>query len=167
MKKNQKKNNKNYTLKALLDSTYLLPAFGIEVQGLTDKDLEMIREVAAQGKVQLYCLTISWIEILGKVAREAYKKGINVEKQANVAIKSLTRTRLLHWIQPPPNALLLALKLRLQGHRDMIDNTLYATASVNHMFFVTMDSTLKKFLKKQGFNTELLLTHNQLLEKAC
>ena len=59
MKKNQKKNNKNYILKALLDSTYLLPAFGIEVQGLTDKDLEMLREIAVQGKVQLYCLTVS------------------------------------------------------------------------------------------------------------
>lgn len=54
-------------LKVLLDSTYLLPTFGIEVEGLLDEYLARLREIAMKGKVKFYCLTVVWVEIIGKV----------------------------------------------------------------------------------------------------
>lgn len=42
-------------VKVLLDSTYILPTFGIEVVGLTDEDLILLRE-ARRSKVEHYCL---------------------------------------------------------------------------------------------------------------
>ena len=63
-------------MKAIVDTTYLLPTFGIGVKELNDTALLELRRHVLQGNLQLYCLTTIWSELLGKVHREAAKHGI-------------------------------------------------------------------------------------------
>lgn len=147
--------------KILLDSTYLLPVFGIQVEGLTTQDIAKLREATITGKIQPHALTTCWIEILGKVAREAQRHKTDITEIAEKAIKSLTQTEVIKWINPGPEALKLALKLRLLGHKDMIDNLLYATATTQNMTLLTMDTELVHFLKKHNLPTHNIKKHTE------
>jgi len=69
------------------------------------------------------------------------------------------------WINPSLDTIKLASKLRLAGHKDVIDNLLYATSITRSMIFLTMDKALKGFLIKHGLNTESLMDHRQLLRR--
>jgi len=150
-------------LDVLLDSTYLLPSFGIEVEGLSDEHIRVLREAWSKGLVRFYCLSVVWIEVIGKVCREARKSGLEISNVINIAIKSLLESGVYEWIDPTPDAIKLAFKLRLAGHKDVIDNLLYATSITKNMIFLTMDDALKDFLVKHGFSVENLMDHEQLL----
>ena len=151
-------------VKVLLDSTYILPTFGIEVVGLTDEDLLLLREAGKRGKVEYYCLSVTWIEIIGKVCKESKKRQIDLET-VDIAVESLLHSGFYKWIQPPPQAVKIAFNLRILGHRDNIDNLLYATSITNNMVLLTMDQKLRNFLEKHNYKTENILTHKQLLRK--
>jgi len=155
-------------LKVLLDSTYLLPSFGIKVEGLRDEDLVRLREAAIKGKVEFCCLTVVWVEVIGKVCREARRLRTDLEEIKeilDIAVKSLLESKFYKWVEPTPETVKLAFKLRLLGHGDVIDNLLYATSVTNNMVFLTMDKSLKDFLLKQGYKTENLMDHLQLLSR--
>ena len=51
----------------LLDSTFLLPTFGVEVEDIRADDLKTLKD--SSKKVGLYCSYVSFVEILGKLAR--------------------------------------------------------------------------------------------------
>jgi len=150
-------------LNVLLDSTYLLPAFGIEVKGISERDFILLKQMQSKGLVNYLSTDIVFIEILGKVHKEAKKKGLPITN-FNFAIKSLKESNFIKWIQIPMKAVTIALKIRDLGHKDMIDNLLYATAISNAYVFLTMDHTLRKFLKENGFNVANLKSHKELIE---
>ena len=83
----------------------------------------------------------------------------------NIAIRSLLESGVYEWVNPTPDAIKLAFKLRLAGHKDVIDNLLYATSITKNMIFLTMDDALKDFLIKHGFSVKNLMDHEQLLRK--
>jgi len=149
----------------LLDSTYLLPSFGIEVEGLSDGHIRALREAWLRGLVRFYCLSVVWVEVIGKVCREARKSGLEIGDVVDTAIRSLLGSGVYEWIDPAPDAIKLAFKLRLAGHKDIIDNLLYATSITRNTVFLTMDEALKDFLVKHGFSVENLMDHEQLLRR--
>ena len=149
----------------LLDSTYLLPSFGIEVEGLSEKDIRALREAWSKGLVCFYCLSVVWVEVVGKVCREARKSGVEISDIVDTAIKSLLESGVYEWLVPTADAVKLAFKLRLAGHKDVIDNLLYATSITRNMTFLTMDEALKDFLAKHGFSVRNLMDHKHLLRR--
>ncbi len=156
----------SYTvLKVLLDSTYLLPTFGIEVEKLSDKDILRLRKAAVEGRVKFYCLSVVWVEVIGKICKESRRLNVNLKEILDIALKSLLEAGFYEWIQPTSEAVKLAFKLRMLGHRDNIDNLLYATSIVNKMVFLTMDRELISFLSEHGYGTENLMNHKQLFSK--
>jgi len=152
-------------LDVLLDSTYLLPSFGIEVEGLTDAHIRALREAWLRGLVRFYCLSVAWVEVIGEVCGEARRAGVEVGDVVDAAIKSLTESGLYEWISPTPEAIKLAFELRMAGHRDVIDNLLYATSLVRGMVLLTMDEALRAFLTERGFSTENIMNHEELLRR--
>jgi len=46
-------------LKVLLDSTYLLPSFGIKVVGLTEQHIMQLRKIAIEKLVRYYYAPVS------------------------------------------------------------------------------------------------------------
>jgi len=156
----------NYTnLKVLLDSTYILPSFGIEVEGISDEHLIQLRQARIKGKIKFYCSPVVWVEILGKVYRESKRLKINVEDVVEIAVTSLLESGFYEWIQPSSNSIILAFKLRMLGHKDNIDNILYAISKTNNLIFLTMDDEFKEFLSKHGHKTNNLIDHISLLNK--
>ncbi len=151
------------TVRALLDTTYLLPSFGIRVRGLTRSDLAKMREAGLNGDVEYFCLSACWVELIGKVVREASRVELNLNSIVRRSVPSLLRSGLYRWIDPPDEAVLLAFRLRAEGHKDAVDNLLYATALVQGMRFITMDEALRKFLEERGYETGILVTHRELL----
>ena len=152
-------------LDVLLDSTYLLPSFGIEVEGLSEEHIQALREAWSKGLVRFHCLSVVWIEVIGKVCREARKSGVEISDVVDTAISSLLDSGVYNWISPTSDATKLAFKLHLAGHKDIIDNLLYATSITRSMIFLTMDKALKGFPIKHGLNTESLMGHRQLLRR--
>jgi len=152
-------------LKVLLDSAYLLPSFGIEVEGLQNEHIVQLREAVIKDKIRFYCLTVVWVEVIGKVFRESQRLKLDIEEILDVTIKSLLESGFYEWIQPTSEAVKLAFKLRKLGHRDNIDNLLYATSITNNMIFLTMDENFKNFLLKEGYKVNNLMNHTQLLLK--
>ncbi|MEM1551221.1 MAG: PIN domain-containing protein [Candidatus Bathyarchaeia archaeon] len=149
----------------LLDSTYILPSFGVEVEGLPVEQLARLREAVVKGKVKLHCLSVVWVELIGKICREKERLRKDTDKVIDIAVKSLLESGFYKWLTPTSEAVKLAFKLRTLGHRDNIDNLLYATSAENNMLLLTMDEDFKKFLSKNNFKIDNLIDHKSLLER--
>ncbi|RLE74526.1 MAG: hypothetical protein DRZ80_04345, partial [Thermoprotei archaeon] len=99
------------------------------------------------------------------VFRESQRLKLDLEEILDIAIKSLLESGFYEWIQPTSEAVKLAFKLRKLGHRDNIDNLLYAASITNNMIFLTMNKNFKNFLLKEGYKVNNLMSHTQLLLK--
>lgn len=138
-------------MRILLDSTYLLPVFGIEVKGLAPNDYRVLRDMARRGMITLHYSPVSWVEIVGSIAKRVRiveEKRDSIEALIMTAFDSIIKSRILQEVVPTTKDLKLALKMRLLGHKDVIDNLLYSMAYNNGMVFLSMDESLKEFLKE-------------------
>ena len=151
-------------IKVLLDSTYLLPSFGVDVEGLSNEHVVQLREAAVKGTVRFYCLSVVWVEVIGKICREKERLKKDIDDIVDIAVKSLMKSGFYEWLAPTMDAIKLAFKLRTLGHRDNIDNLLYATSAVNGIQLLTMDHDLKNFLSKNNFKVDGLINHENLLK---
>ncbi|MCX8182777.1 MAG: hypothetical protein N3D12_06635, partial [Candidatus Methanomethyliaceae archaeon] len=76
-------------LRVLLDSTYILPSFGVEVEGLSIEHIALLREAGVKGKVKFLCLPVVWVEVIGKICRERERLREDIDDIIDVAVKSL------------------------------------------------------------------------------
>ena len=141
----------------LLDSTFLLPTFGVEVEDIGADDLKTLKD--SSKKVGLYCSYVSFVEILGKLARNSTESNFEA---IDLAIRSLLESGTYGWVNPSAKAIALAFELRTKCQRDNIDNILYSTALDAGMRFLSMDEELKDFLSRKGYNTKIMIGVKQL-----
>lgn len=149
-------------MRVLLDSTYILPVFGIAVEGLSDDDIMRLRRLTMEGTIELFCVDVCLVEILGKVYKEYAKRGLDASNIVSVALRALFESDVFTWIIPPREAFELAFEMRKLGHTDMIDNILYATACIENMIFLSMDSSLVEFLRRNRLRTDNVVDHGKL-----
>lgn len=160
-----KKSGSDNRLHILLDSTYLLPVFGIEVEGVTGSDLLELRSLALEGKIKIYYSPVSFIEVVSKIARESQRRRQGPKPhEIKAIIKIIEQSDYLEAIHPNPQAYSIAYEMKLLGHGDMIDNILYATASTRKLIFLTLDRKLKNFIKQQNLEITKILTHSELFK---
>jgi PIN domain nuclease of toxin-antitoxin system len=145
----------------LLDSIFLLPTFGVEVEDIGADDLKALKD--SSKKVGLYCSYVSFVEVIGKLARNSTEANFEA---INLAIRSLLESGTYGWVYPSAKATALAFELRAKGHRDNIDNILYSTALDAGMRFLSMDEELKDFLSRKGYNTRIMIGVKQLKSEA-
>lgn len=141
----------------LLDTSFLLPTLGVDVREITSSDLELIR--TASKKARFHCSYVSFVEILGLVGKESKRVD---SKTVSSGLGSLLGSGLYEWTNPSPAAIRLALELRTKGHKDNIDNLLYATAADSKMLFLSLDDDLRRFLAKAGYDTSLIVKAGEL-----
>ncbi len=160
-----KKTGANKSLAILLDTSYLLPVFGIEVREIDDSILLELRSLALRKLIEVHYSPISFIEIVSKVAKETMRKGQGLsQEEIESTIKIIEESEYLKPIYPCPRAYALAYRMKLLGHRDMIDNILYATATIHRLVFLTLDQKLRNFIQRHKIKGANILTHNELLE---
>ncbi len=152
------------SLRILLDTSYFLPVFGIRVKGLDEKVLLALRDYALEGRIQLYYPSFMWLELLPKVYREARKRGLGRDVDAIIrrAVLAIVHAEYLHPVSPDHAAILVAWKLKLMGHEDMIDNMIFGVASSNKMILLSMDKELKNIADRLG--GVKVFDHNMLLK---
>jgi PIN domain nuclease of toxin-antitoxin system len=141
----------------LLDTPFLLPTLGLDVREITKSDLESIQ--AASKKVRFHCSYASFVEILGLVGKKSRQEDA---KAVSTGIDSLLTSDLYRWINPSLGAIRLALELRTKGHKDNIDNILYATAADSKLLFLSLDEELRRFLARNGYDTGLIVNADEL-----
>jgi len=124
-------------MKVLLDTSFLLPTLGIEVDR-AGKVLEKL------GSYELCYSDFSILECLW-VASSLKKKGEFDQEIFEAGMRSIfegyTKAKISAEI------ILEAFELYEMGHRDIIDCMLYSAALHNNMKFVSLDEELREFVK--------------------
>ncbi len=143
-------------LRILLDSTYLLPMLGVDVNDIRDV-IVGLKRLYDEGKATYYYSPYSLLEILGKISKSTYN-----EHRLKLGLTAIEEkfTKIL----PTINGYIKALKLKTRGFRDLIDLLLYTTAETNSILFLTRDKELVDFLLEQGENTSIILLEEQVHE---
>ncbi|MEM2902552.1 MAG: PIN domain nuclease [Candidatus Bathyarchaeia archaeon] len=144
-------------IKLLLDSTYLLPIIGVEVEGV-ERTLITLKKLREEDKAEYYYTPFNILEILGKLSKLKYD--LNRVAAGLYAIEEeFTLT------YQTAEGCVKALNLRSRGHRDIIDLLLYTTSLTRSIRFLTRDDNLIDFLDKNDQTTENVLREHELLEK--
>ena len=147
--------NKQSTLRRLnllVDTSFILPAIGIEVES------EVLEAVKCFYLVDVCFTEVNVLEAMWKVLKVIPEEKLNLVYRGFSAIKE-TYTL----VDVPPSAHVKACEMFFKGHRDYIDNLLYATAYEKNMSFLTNDQEFVSFLSSAGYPTGFVLTPSKLL----
>ena len=136
-------------MKLLLDSTYLIPAFNVDItEGWSKKDLKNL----IQSEIyELYYCDLSLFEIYTKCMKLLIQNKLNIkiEEIQNGLQSIINSSRLIRinwWEHIFETDILLSFR---KIHNDSIDCILVYLAIVNCDIFATFDDTLIKKLKKE------------------
>ncbi len=140
----------------LLDTSYVLPLVGVEVEGI---DKEVYDRIL---KKKLHYPLALVAELVGVVAKEARKAGIDVPEEAVEGFNSIVFGGRIKLILPEGDDMRVACELIRSGWNDVFDALLYATAKRLGVKALTMDREFRKFLAKHGYDAELLVGHEDL-----
>lgn len=150
--------NNQHILRVLLDTSFILPTLGIDVGEEALISLKRLAETRAE----IYYSQFSILEALWIAAKLNKNSALDTErfKQGLRSILESNRYR-----EAPVKAEVYskALELRIMGHKDMIDNILYATTLVFNLKLLTLDTELKKFIHDKGLR-DTLITPKELVE---
>ncbi len=127
-------------LRILIDTSFLLPALGVEVEN------EILEAIRFFRRIEVLYLELGLIEAIWKVL-----KLVPLEKldRVRIGIEAIKKTYEL--IEPPPEAYVEAIKIYRQGHRDYVDAMHYATAKACKVQWLTIDYEFISFLEKRGY----------------
>jgi len=151
----------NSPREVLVDSTFLLPTLGIRVSQVSESDMKELAKL--RSKAKLFCIYQSLVEVMGKVGREwPTLPEENVLETVEGGLRSLLESGVYTWICPSTKALVEAAKMRTSGHKDMIDNMLYSTATDLGMLLLSIDVELVKFLEENHYSTERIVNIKRL-----
>ncbi len=141
----------------LLDTTYLLPVIGVEVEDV-EKPLAILEKLYKSGKAEIYYTPFSILEILGKLSRISYDR-----ERVVLGLKSIRETfRITH---PTVAGYMKALELRRKGFKDLIDLLLYTTAKTRRLYFLTRDRELIDFLETVREDTSNIVYDKEFTRK--
>jgi predicted nucleic acid-binding protein len=144
------KNNQS-TQKILLDTSFLLPTLGIDVER---EVIETLSKLESREDLLFYSdwslLESSWLAV------RQIKQGNYQEAIYRRGLLSITKTKVYDAVDMNPEDYLKALRFFQMGHSDMIDNLLYATALRNHYQFLTIDTELALFVTKNSVENIIL-----------
>ena len=131
----------------------------MEIEEVGKREIEQMEKVSE--KVRFCCSQISFVEIMGLLGKHR-----NLDKQiVSIGIRSLLESGRYRWVSPTSEIVQLAMELPSNGHKDNIDNLLYATAHESKILFLSLDSELKSFLRRNGYDHGIVIGVRDLPQK--
>jgi len=127
----------------LVDTTFLLPALGVEVEEEAMKVTPFFR------RFEVHYLEVELMEAMWNVL-----KLIPLEKLDRVRLGLEAVRETYRLLTPPARAYRDAIEVYRRGHRDYIDALHYATARIEKIPFLTIDYNLTDFLREHGYELE-------------
>ncbi len=140
------------TLSLLLDTTYVLPLFGINID-LNSDFREEIRQLWKKGvkNYKIYLSSASIIESVYKLNRE-YRNSEDPEalNRYHIVLPTIIRSKIVKIIDPFLNPIIAenSMKIREFGHKDLMDCWIVASAIQINAIFLTEDKELRTLLNK-------------------
>lgn len=146
-----KKSTWKAKLKVLVDTSFLLPAMGIDVEQ------EILDAIKYFRRIEVYYLEVCVLEAMWIVLKVVSSNNLDVVKEGIKAIRD-TYKQLI----PPPEAYIKAYEVYHKGHRDYIDNLIYATSLEKKIALLTIDYEFINFLKKNSYLINNIITPKDL-----
>jgi len=138
------------TPKVLFDTSYILPTLGISVGPAIERNIKLLTEVG----VEIYYSRLSILESLWVAARTIQDGSFDPERY-RLGLRSIIDGGGYKRVDEDSQIFTEALKLYSLGHKDMIDNMLYASAVHLNMRLVTRDRELEKFVLEKKLKNVL------------
>lgn len=138
-------------MKVLLDTTFILPSLGIDVGEEVTKGLEKLAHI----KADIYCSRFSILETLWVAARLSRSANFNAESFKQ-GLRSILESGRYMKVEEGSEIFNEALRLYRIGHKDMIDNILYASSTHLNLKLLTLDTELKKFINNKRLNDTII-----------
>lgn len=138
-------------MKVLLDTTFLLPSLGIDVGEEALKGLKKLNQI----KADIYFSRFSILETLWVAARLSRSANFNHES-FRLGLRSVLESGRYIKVEEDSEVFSEALRLHTLGHRDMIDNILYASSIHFSLKLLTLDNELKEFIHEKGLKDTLM-----------
>lgn len=143
--------NKNPMLRILLDTSFILPTLGIDTGKEVTQTLNKLNEI----KAEIHFSRFSILESLWITAKLAKTIEFNGER-FKMGLRSLLESGRYKKIQENSETFTEALRLYMLGHKDMIDNILYASSTNLNLQLLTLDTELKEFIHERDLKDTLL-----------
>ena len=147
--------SKQAMLRVLLDTSFLLPSMGIEVGGEVSRGLKGLAEIEAE----IYYSCFSILESLWVAARLSRSATFDGES-FSLGLRSIIEGSRYMRVEEDSKTFNDALRLYTLGHRDMIDNILYASSTRLGLKFLSLDNELKEFIRERGLKDTLMSQTN-------
>jgi PIN domain nuclease of toxin-antitoxin system len=129
-------------MRILLDTSIILPTLGITVSGVTP---EAIKFLAERPQVEIYYSRFSVLESLWVATRISDAKLSNAET-FQLGLRSIIEGHRYKRVEEDSEIFKEAFRLYRLGHKDMIDNILYASGVSLRLALLTLDDQLRKFV---------------------
>ena len=135
----------------VIDTTYILPLFGIKIVELTSFK-KIFKELWSNGLkgFSLYLPSICLMEAMFKLTREYRESNdVNILNRYAIALPSILSSKSIQLFDPllNPEASRIAINIRHAGHTDLMDCLIAASAAALKGIFLTEDNELIKVLK--------------------
>jgi len=148
--------SKQETLKILLDTSFILPTLGID----TGKEVTQCLRKLAEIKSEIHISRFSILESLWIITRLIRTADLNTE-HFKMGLRSILESGRYKKIEENSEIFNEALKLYRLGHKDIIDNILYASSTQLNLKLLTLDTELKEFIHEKSLN-DTLISPNQI-----
>lgn len=141
--------------RVLLDTSFILPTLGIDTGERIQKGLKKLSE----SEVEIYYSGFSLLESLWVATRLMEDPDFDINR-FRLGLRSIMEGERYGRVSEDAGAFGQALKIYSLGHRDMIDNLLYASSVRLGLKFLTVDEDLKEFVSEKKLNDTLLPPEN-------
>ena len=133
----------------LLDTTYILPIFGVKIRGYEGKEISKLLGELIANDIEIYVSKISLLEAFLKTITLSKKLGKNELLERAVEgveiIKNDDRIILLEYLE---RDILEKAKEILREHRDPFDAIIFATAIIGEYILISEDDEAKRYITK-------------------
>jgi len=148
--------NKHTTLRILLDTSFILPSLGIDTGKEVTQTLEKLTDI----ETQINFSRFSILESLWIMTRLSKTADFSAER-FKLGLRSVLESSRYTKIEENSETFNEALRMYKLGHKDMIDNILYASSAILNLKLLTLDTELKEFIREKGLD-DTIISPNQI-----
>ena len=131
----------------LLDTSFILPLFGVDMGPRVAK---ILKHLDTKG-LRAYYSPFSLMEAVFVLIREVRRGKVSLSEVAEMAAAGAKNTLAsLKRLEAQPEAYRLAIQMYEEGHHDLFDNLIYASAFYGDVSLLTLDEELIDFVKRMG-----------------
>ena len=139
------------SLNVLLDTSFILPSLGIDVGKEVSEGLKGLADI----KAEIHYSHFSILESLWVATRLSTNATFDAES-FSLGLRSIIEGDRYMKVKEDSKTFNDALKLHMLGHKDMIDNILYANTTRLNIKLLTLDNELKNFIRERGLKNTLI-----------